>query len=90
MEQNSTWKGYSFKELQYQRALATIKCEIEKEKINTIITKFKQDKLSIFGIIKGVPKTSKMIGPLNIVDYSLAAFRIGRKILSIFRNIKSK
>ena len=45
MKQNNTWKGYSFEELRYQRALTTIKCEIEKEKINAIITNFKQNKL---------------------------------------------
>ena len=47
MKQNNTWKGYSFEELRYQRALTTIKCEIEKEKIQEIYEQQKQLKAEV-------------------------------------------
>lgn len=90
MKQNNTWKGYSFEELRYQRALTTIKCEIEKEKINAIITNFKQSKLSVVGGANGNSLLGKMMSALDIADYSLMAFRVGRKLFSIFRNRKSR
>ena len=90
MKQNNTWKGYSFEELRYQRALTTVKCEIEKEKINAIVTNFKQNKLSVIGSVAGNSLMSKMMGALDIADYSLMAFRVGRKLFSIFKNRKSR
>ena len=41
------WKGYSFEELRYQRALVTIKCEIEKEKLLATVNQLKQGKLQL-------------------------------------------
>ena len=34
--ENTNWKGYSFEELRYQRALTTIKCELEKDQLKEI------------------------------------------------------
>ncbi len=85
------WKGYSFDELRYQRALTTIKCEMEKEKLMSVVTAAKQGGLAFFSKGKSHGLLNKMLGALDFADYSFLAFKIGRKLYKIFgRRRKNK
>lgn len=84
------WKGYSFDELKYQRALVTIKCEIEKEKLISTFSTIKQGKMSIISAGGQNSLLNKVFGALDVADYSILAFIFGRKLYSIFRKIRKK
>lgn len=84
------WKGYTFDELKYQRALVTIKCEIEKEKLISTFSTIKQGKMSVVGVGGGNPLLNKLLGALDIADYSFMAFKFGRKLYSIFNKLRKK
>lgn len=87
---NTEWKGYSFDELKYQRALVAIKCEIEKEKLITSFAGIKQEKMSAVGVNGSNPLLNKLLGALDIADYSFMAFKFGRKLYSIFSKLRKK
>ena len=84
------WKGYTFNEIKYQRALVTIKSEIEKEKLISTFSSIKQSKISVVGAGGNNPLLNKVLGALDIVDYSFMAFKLGRKLYSIFSKLRKK
>lgn len=84
------WKGYTFNEIKYQRALVTIKSEIEKEKLISTFSSIKQSKISVVGAGGNNPLLNKVLGALDIADYSFMAFKLGRKLYSIFSKLRKK
>ena len=86
--ENVNWKGYSIDELRYQRALATIKCELEKDKLKSAFATIKQGGLPMAfgGNRSGL--LSRVLGALDIADYSLIAFKLGRRIYKLFNRKK--
>lgn len=84
------WKGYSFDELRYQRALTTIKCEMEKEKLLATVATVKKGGLSIFSKGKSHGLVNKMLGALDFADYSFLAFKVGRKFYKLFSRRRKK
>lgn len=83
--ENTNWKGYSFEELRYQRALTTIKCELEKDQLKATLASLKQGGLPlIVGGSKG-GLMSKILGALDVADYSLIAFKLMHRIFKLFR-----
>lgn len=84
------WRGYTFNEIKFQRALVSIKCEIEKEKLISTFSSIKQSKMSEVGTIGKNPLLNKVLGALDIADYSFMAFKFGRKLYSIFSKLRKK
>ena len=64
------WKGYSIDELRYQRALTTIKCEMEKEKLMGAINAAKQGGFSLLGNGNKYSLMNKMLGALDFASLS--------------------
>ena len=87
---NTTWKGYSFDELRYKRALTLVKCEMEKEKLKGVGDAVKQGGLSFFGNGSRNSLVNKMLGALDFGDYSYLAFKIGRKCYKLFSKRRNK
>lgn len=84
------WKGYSIDELRYQRALTTIKCEMEKEKLMGAINAAKQGGFSLLGNGNKYSLMNKMLGALDFADYSFLAFRVGRRFYKMFNRRKTE
>lgn len=87
---NTTWKGYSFDELRYQRALTLVKCEMEKEKLRGAVDAIKQGGIPLLGNGGRNPLLNKMLGALDFADYSYLAFKIGRKCYKLFSKRRNK
>ncbi len=83
---NVEWKGYTIDELRYQRALVVIKCEIEKENLKSVVSSYQQNRLSIIGGVNSNSLMGRILGAIDIVDYSMVAFKLGRKLFSIIKN----
>lgn len=86
--ERTMWKGYSFEELKYQRALAVIKCEMEKEKLLGAVNAAKQAGFPVLGGAGRHGLVNKMLGALDFADYSFLAFKIGRKFYKLFNRRK--
>lgn len=76
------WKGYGIDDLRYQRALAMARLTIEKERLAVASRRIYSG--------QGLPGTSGMIGKilggLNYVDYAVLAFKLGRRVYSMFHS----
>lgn len=83
--ENTNWKGYSFEELRYKRALTTIKCELEKDQLKAAIASLKQGGLPLIAGGNKGGLMSKILGALDVADYSLIAFKLVHRIYKLFR-----
>lgn len=86
--EKTTWKGYNFDELRYQRALTVIKCEMEKEKLKGVADAVKQGGFPLIGSVNRHSLFNKMLGALDFADYSFLAFKLGRKLHKLFSRRK--
>lgn len=80
------WKGYTLDELRYQKAVAMIRLEMEKEKISAGFSQMKNGMpmMSTGGI------AGKIMGSLNYLDYALIAYKSVTKITSMVRKMKRR
>ena len=81
---NISWKGYSYEELRYQRALTAIRCELEKDKLKASIDSIKQGGFPLLFGGNGNRLLPKILGALDIADYSLIAFKLCRRLYKLF------
>lgn len=76
------WRGYSIDELRYRRAFTMARLEIARERLTATSRR-------IYGGY-GMPATSgiigKLFGSLNYVDYAVLAFRLGKRVYSLFKH----
>lgn len=94
--ENVAFKGYTLDELRYQKALALLKREFARQKIETATRHIKNDNALLSGNLSagkivslagGGKIASKMLGGLNVLDYAMigfSAFRSLRKIGRLF------
>ena len=79
-EHTPGWKGYSFDELRYQQAYTAARLEIERERM--VATSRVLYGGAVGGRASGI--IGKMFAGLSYVDYAVLAFRLGRRVYSLF------
>lgn len=79
-EHHPDWKGYTIDELRYQQAYTQARLEIERERMTASAQSLYSG--SIAGKAGGI--MGKVLGSLNYVDYAVLAFRLFRKVYTIF------
>ncbi len=77
---NGGWKGYSFEELRYRRALNAIRIEVEKQKLLSAAGKFK-----IIAPLGGRSFLRGAWGNLDKLGYALLALKLARNLLKLRR-----
>lgn len=77
------WKGYTFEQLVYERAVALARIEVEKE-----ITAINYDRVKQgnFGMASGL--FSRVMGALNYADYFVIIMQLYRHISPLFKKKK--
>lgn len=83
-----SWKGYTFEEMRYRRALAYTKKEIEKERlINRSRTIFTQV-VPAHGV--GGTILNKITSKISMIDYLIIGFKLSSKIIAIWKKLKKR
>lgn len=78
------WKGYDIEELRYRRAFVMARMEIEKERMTASAR-------SLYGNTAGQSSSGimgKLLGSLSYIDYGVLAFRLGKRVFSLFRSLR--
>ena len=78
------WKGYDMDELRYRRAFVIARMEIEKERMSVAAR-------NLYGGTMRQTQTgimSKVLGSLNYIDYGVLAYRLGKRVFSLFRSLR--
>lgn len=79
------WRGYSIDELRYRIAVNIVRQEVEKERVIYGLGKLYEENT--------VPKTGmnilkRIAGALNIMDYAVLSFRLGRRLYSLYKRFR--
>lgn len=74
------WKGYTIDELRYRRAYIVARLEVEKERMATTSRRFYGNT----GLTPTAGIMGKVFGSLNYIDYAVLAFRLGKRVYSLF------
>ncbi len=78
------WKGYDMEELRYRRAYVMARMEIEKERMSSSAR-------SLYSSTAGQASSGimgKLLGSLSYIDYGVLAFRLGKRVFSLFRSLR--
>lgn len=79
-EHHPDWKGYDIDELRYQLAYTRARIEIEKERMAVTGRSIYAGGLNA----KASGIVGKILGSLNYVDYAIIAFKLIRRVYTIF------
>lgn len=85
--ESKKWKGYTLKELEYQKAIALVRMEMQKERIRAtkdLVVSSYASKNAMFGILGKFASDESLLNKA-IIGYSI--FKTARRI---FRKFKKK
>ncbi len=77
------WKGYTFEQLVYERAVALARIEVEKEVTAISYDRVKQGN---FGMASGL--FTRLMGALNYADYIVLLMQLYRHLSPLFKKKK--
>lgn len=76
------WNGYTLDELRFRRLLTLTRIELEKSQFKS------QMETSKTALGRPASIVKKMTGALDYFDYGVLAFRLGRRVIKLFRRNK--
>ncbi len=78
------WQGYTMDELRFQRALALIKLETEKDRLNQKLrTKINETKTATTAVGFTTNIFKRMSSKMKFVDYALIGYNVAKFVLKL-------
>lgn len=84
--ENKKWRGYSFDDLQYQKALLAVRIGFQKERLDAI----RKNMVSAMSDSFAGKTLSLFNSNKNVVGYVIAGYKIFTTVKSLYKKFKKK
>lgn len=88
--QELEWKGYTVDELKYQRAIALVKLELQKEVLGNAAKVMNASAMTTNNKYLSAILNGKFSGKLRYVNYLVAGYRVSKMFMYLWKSFRKK